>query len=96
MKNEQEYIEHLEQVAKQRSALMAIISGIFLSPTKTEEEAHMKAGIAMTIMTAVEEHGCRVGDFIEIVTMEAAQKWVKEQIEIEKLKALAEGREWEE
>lgn len=94
MSEQKEYIKHLEAIAKQRSGLMAIISGLFLSDTHTEEEAHLKGKVAMTLMEVLSDDQCRVHDFIEVMTCEAAQSWVKEQIEIEKIKATAEGKEW--
>lgn len=94
MSEEIEYIKELQAIAKQRSGLMAILSGLFLSDTSTQEEAHLKGKVALTFMQVLDEADCRVGDFIELATCRAAQSWVNEQIEIEKLKATAEGREW--
>lgn len=94
MSKEQEHIEHLETLAHQRAGLMAIISGVFMSPTRSEDEAMLKARIANGIMSVIGEHELSVGDFIETMTVAAIQSWTKEQVELEKLKAVAEGREW--
>jgi len=79
-------IDRLEKINRQRTALMAIVSGYFQTPCLSEEEAKSKGKLASHIATVLDEFDCRVGDDIEQMTLMTIVDFCKEQVEIESLK----------
>jgi len=92
MLNKQPNIEHLKAVEGQRKMLAAIITGVFMTPTQSEDDAKFKAYIASGIMEG-RNHFKPVEDYIEEAMLNAMQHFALEQLEFEKVKAIAEGRE---